>query len=214
MPVWDAWKERPTIVTVSAEDDARLKAVYEARDFWNAELLKLGSSFRLGPITHVNGRLDLKEFLPKFRTAPFNPFRLPETLRKIDGDVIIAMFDDSFDPFTQGWLSPKKLLVGIHNGRPESSPDWAGKVETGDPKPNWAANVVAHELGHAIGLGDTESPNTLMCSSPLWCLYDYSRDGFLALTDREKALLIQMYPPDWQDKTSRKWKGDAPAGAG
>jgi hypothetical protein len=190
-------------VTVSAEDDARLKAVYEARDFWNAELLKLGSSFRLGAVTHVNGQIDLKEFLPKLRAVPLNPFRLPETLRKIDGDVIIAMSDDSFDPFTQGWLSPTKLLVGIHNGRSDASPKSVG-----------TAKVVAHELGHVIGLGDNQNPKTLMCSSPIWCLYDSPTESFLALTDREKARLMAMYPPDWQDKASRRWKGDAPAGPG
>jgi hypothetical protein len=50
---WAPWKDIPAIAVVSAEDDYRLAAVREAVDFWNAELAKLGSPFRLGSLTHV-----------------------------------------------------------------------------------------------------------------------------------------------------------------
>jgi hypothetical protein len=201
-PLWGGWKERPSIVTVSEESDPRLKAVYEARDFWNAELLKLGSSFRLGAVTHVGGHLDVKEFHPEFRRVSHNPFSLPEMLRKIDGDVIVALSDDSFYAFTIGWLSPKTILVGIQNEQTHPL-----------TMPNGAANVIAHELGHVIGLGHNENPNALMCGSSPWCRYDFSREAFLALTDHEKTRLIEMYPPDWQE-TPRRWKGDALRNAG
>jgi hypothetical protein len=201
-PLWGAWKQRPSIVTVSEEDDPRLKAVHEARDFWNAELLKLGSSFRLGAVIQVGGHLDVKEFHPEFRRAPPNPFSLPEVLRRVDGDVIVALSDDSFYAFTLGWLSPRKILVGIQNEQTHPL-----------TMPNGPANVVAHELGHVIGLGHNENPNALMCGSSPWCLFDCPREGFLPLTDHEKTRLIEMYPPTWQE-TPRRWKGDALPNAG
>jgi hypothetical protein len=194
-PRWGAWKERPSIVTISEESDPRLKAVHEARDFWNTELLTLGSSFRLGALTHVSG-LDVTEFELKSRRTPYDPLSLPETLRKIDGDVIVVLSDESFNPFARGWMLPRKILVGIPNVQ-----SYALKNS------NWAANVIAHELGHVIGLADNEHPNALMCSSP-WCSDVFPRGYFLALTDHEKTRLIEMYPPDWQEKTSRRWKAD------
>jgi len=48
-----------------------------------------------------------------------------------------------------------------------------------------AANVAAHELGHAIGLADNENPTMLMCSSR-WCINVFPSNVFLALTDHEK----------------------------
>lgn len=63
-PSWPLWKEIPSIVVVSAENDSRLLAVREAVDFWNAEFSRLGSPFRLGAITHIVGMIpasDLRE---------------------------------------------------------------------------------------------------------------------------------------------------------
>ena len=47
---WVVWKEIPTIVILSAEDDFRVLAIREAVDFWNAEFAQLGSPFRFGAI--------------------------------------------------------------------------------------------------------------------------------------------------------------------
>jgi hypothetical protein len=38
---------------ISTESDYRLPAIREAVHFWNAELSKLGSPFRLGSLVHV-----------------------------------------------------------------------------------------------------------------------------------------------------------------
>jgi hypothetical protein len=185
-------------VIVSEESDPRVQAVHEARDFWNAELLNLGIAFRLGAITRVDGRPDIKESVEKYKRDPANSFRLWETLRKINGDVIVVMCDDGINPFTTGRLSPRKLLVAI--------PDVKAYKRQ---KSKWL-NDTAHEFGHVIGLGDNTNPKTLMCSSALWCS-GYPADGILALRDSEKALLIELYPPDWQDNPSHRWQGDAPS---
>ena len=47
---WVVWKEIPTIIILSAEDDFRVLAIREAVDFWKAEVAQLGSPFRFGAI--------------------------------------------------------------------------------------------------------------------------------------------------------------------
>jgi hypothetical protein len=202
---WAPWKDIPAIAVVSAEDDSRLPAVREAVDFWNAELSKLGSPFRLGHVAHVveNDPPGAPPYL-RDRLAGKTLSRLAKTLSRMApaGDVIVALSKESdFRAFA--WATPdlQKVVVPI--------PDlWAYTRML----PRLVSNVVAHELGHVIGLGHNGDAAALMCGEP-WCArlrVDIPSDGFLPITESEKTKLLEMYPPNWQPKPFRKWITDPP----
>src|ERR1700730_1231891 len=84
-----AWAVVPTIVIVSAENDARLPLVHEAVDFWNRSFAELGAAFRLGKVTQTTGALPVDGL--KSRSATADSPAPPESIRSVPGNIVVPL---------------------------------------------------------------------------------------------------------------------------
>ena len=187
----EAWKKIPSIVVMSSADDVRLPAAYEAVAFWNAVLANLGSSFRLGRVTHA------AETIPHAEIQRLWAVRSSAALDRVSdmtGDIFVVLSDLAEASFTttSPWVWKALVVIGS---------DLAYLAQ----QPNGLQNMIAHELGHAIGLGHSSEPATLMCGGTAPC-HSKRTDGFLPLTRSDRLRILEMYPPDWreEDKSSHR----------
>jgi hypothetical protein len=187
-----AWNKVPAITIAGSEADPRVVLVREAVDFWNQQLAEIGSGFRLGSVTLANETIPAAELAAR-STAVLNREGVldpPAALAKINGDLIVALSDGNFVSFTGPFLSDGRRLVAIR-----------GYHLPPLTLPNVARNVIAHELGHAIGLGHNDDPNNLMCGRPASCRPDAFRSNvehYFPLMEEEKQFLLRLYPPTWK----------------
>jgi hypothetical protein len=183
------WQNVPAITIIAREDDPRLPAVREAVEFWNRTLSVLPTPFHLGAITRVDGTVPDQDLRDLSASTPrgFWIRQHPEPFATFGGDLLIVLSDAEFVSFTS--RIGDRVLVAIKNG---SQPPLT--------LPNVLHNVVAHEIGHALGLQHNGDPTTLMCGRPASCrpaAFTSDEQRMFPLTSDDIARLRELYPANW-----------------
>ncbi len=184
------WNRIPTVVIASAKDDPRIPLAEKAVDFWNGQLQALGSPFHLGSIVQTEMQIPDADLI-----AIGNPDAQGKLsaagaalMQKMPGDLVIDLSEANFVSVTHGAGDKRLIAIQAHPGGQDSDVI--------------NMNVIAHEIGHSIGLGHNNDPAMLMCGRPATCRPGGDQfvgiQGFAPLTDVEKAYLLKLYPPGWK----------------
>jgi hypothetical protein len=165
--------------------DMRFVATVQALAHWNALLDTIGARIRLtSPVTSPQ-RVPERAIRGLSSSVRSRGVKRPAELDSIPGDLVIAF--TNLDIISYGY-SPQRLGRGFIALRSAFMPPLR--------LPNVARNIVAHEIGHVLGLPHNDLPGTLMCSGPEACRpMNFRSDTavFLPLTVFERRLIAERW---------------------
>ena len=174
--------DRRVVILRPAEGDGRVASAYEAIAFWNQVLSDLHLPTRLVETTLVattHGGRVLENYTRQVwqQAGRLLPEDLgpeePSALASLGADIVLFL---SAQP-TMSFAWPLRELPGHFVAIP------AERV---------TRNVIAHELGHALGLTHHNDPRVLMCS-PCGETETLPPGSFLPVTDADRQRLQELY---------------------
>jgi hypothetical protein len=191
LPDRKASADRRIVVVTPDERDGRYIALHEAIAFWNRTLAELDVPTRLvedrvlvaPPMTRALENYTRAVWQLAGKTIPRGAGpRAPRELSELKGDLVVFFSRQVLFSFARPFDERARFFVGI-------------QTDTAPPLtfPNISRNVIAHELGHALGLQHNGDTPTLMCGPCQHLLYQSDEPKFFPITPEERARLRVLH---------------------
>lgn len=184
--------DREIVVVSPNHADPRLAMFREAVEFWNGELADLDRETRLvetalvAPSPHEraleNYTRAIWQQAGRTRSGGSRPAE-PVELNLLGGDVVVFFSKQPTMSFAWPLDTADRYFVAI-------------PVEAGArmSRTGLTRNVIAHELGHTLGLVHHANPTVLMCSPCRPAVGAADPHGFLPLTKIDRHRLRELLP--------------------
>lgn len=182
--------EHRVVIVAYDTNDVRLPMALDAIAFWNDVLAELDLNVRLveeihvaSPVTRAleNYARSISQRAGRLRGGPGEPDAPAEVT---DFGVEAVLLLSRQDLMSFAWPLPRRPghFVAIEEDRAAMAVN-----------PNIARNVIAHELGHTLGLRHNRDPTTLMCGPCRTHELAVDRPEYMRLTERDRRRLVERH---------------------
>ena len=182
--------EHRVVIVAYDTNDVRLPMALDAIAFWNDVLAELDLNVRLveeihvaSPVTRAleNYARSISQRAGRLRGGPGEPDAPAEVT---DFGVEAVLLLSRQDLMSFAWPLPRRPghFVAIEDDRAAMAVN-----------PNIARNVIAHELGHTLGLRHNRDPTTLMCGPCRTHELAVDRPEYMRLTERDRRRLVERH---------------------
>jgi len=182
--------DRHVVILSPDESDRRVAITRDAIAFWNQTFLDLklrpplveGAVVVASPMTRALETYARQISMRAEGLAPPDAGPVaPRELSSLGGDIVVFLSRQDIFSVTRPVARRFFIVIQTDRATPLNSP-------------NAARNVIAHELGHALGLAHNNDPRTLMCGPCQPLVSGSGERVFSPLTFDDRARLLELYP--------------------